>query len=95
MKRLRYTDDDGRVWVTTVPDDAPDSHAQIGIPYGPPDLAGMGLPDDVSIRLHNALVDHDVLTFADFKKKRGAVLVAIRTALQIDIQALEALYFQS
>lgn len=92
MKRVTYTDADGRKWVTLIPDDAPDSHASMGIIIGPPDLSSLEYPEPVAIRLHNALVDRDVLTWDDFRRNRQVVQGALKWALRADIQALEAIY---
>lgn len=92
MRNVRHADASGRIWITSIPDDAPDRHASMGIPIGPPDLSELDLPEDLAIRLHNALVERDILTWRDFRRNRQAVLGAVKWALRADIQALEQLY---
>ena len=92
MRNVRHTDSTGRIWITSIPDGAPDSHASMGLPVGPPDLSKLELPEPLAVRLHNALVDRNVLTWRDFRRNRAAVLAALKWALGADIQRLERLY---
>lgn len=92
MKNVRHTDASGRIWITSIPDDAPERHASMGLAIGPPDLSELDLPEDLSIRLHNALVERDILTWEQFRRNRKAVLGALKWALRADIQRLEQLY---
>ena len=92
MKNVRHTDTTGRIWVTSIPDDAPDRHASMGVPVGPPDISGLELPEPLAVRLHNALVERDILTWRQFRRNRQAVLGALKWALRADIQGLEAIY---
>ncbi|MEE8360815.1 MAG: hypothetical protein V3R71_01605 [Gemmatimonadales bacterium] len=92
MRQVRYTDSTDRIWITSIPDDAPNGHASMGLIVGPPDLSALELPEPLAIRLHNALVERDILTWHDFRRNRAAVLGALKWALKADIQALEILY---
>ena len=92
MKNVRHTDPTGRVWITSIPDDAPNSHASMGLPIGPPDLSTLELPEELATRLHNALVERNILTWDQFRRNRTAVLGALKWALRADIQRLETLY---
>lgn len=92
MRQARYTDPVGRIWVTTIPDDAPEAHASMGIPYGPPDLAALRLPEDLEVDLHNSLVEFGILTWNDFRKDHQRANAALRKGLAVTLGTLEALY---
>lgn len=91
-RRVTYTDDAGRRWVVVLPDDKPISDAAMGIPVGPPSMEPLGLPEEIEVRLHNALVDRGLLTERDFKTRRSHVMGALQTALKVDIVRVAALY---
>jgi hypothetical protein len=92
MRRSTYTDNAGRIHVVLLPDDAPDSHATLGIPVGPPSLAALGLPEELEIRLHNQLVARNVLTAADAKARRSDILGALQKALSMDTDRVATCY---
>lgn len=83
------------MWVTLLPDHEPDAHADMGIIVGPPDISSLGYSEDLTRRLHNALVERDILTWADFRRNRTLVLGALKDALRVDISALEGLYHEA
>ena len=92
MRRAQYTASDGRVFVTAIPEAAPDTHADIGVPIGPPDLSTLKLPDDWTVRLQNALVAHGILTYEDYRRNPMAVRGAINSAMREQLRELEAIY---
>jgi len=91
-RRVTYTDDAGRRWVVMLPEGKPDSDASMGIPVGPPSLEPLGLPEEIEVRLHNALVDRGLLTERDAKMRRSHLLGALQAALKVDIVRVAALY---
>jgi hypothetical protein len=92
MRQARHTDDKGRIHVVLLPDDAPDSHAALGIPVGPPSLKSLGLPEEIETRLHNQLVARRILTAADAKAHRTDVFGALQKALSVDINRVITCY---
>lgn len=92
MKQARYTDDDGRIWVTFLPDEAPDTMAAQGVPHGPASLEPLGLPLEVEVRLHNELVHRGILTEQDVKRRMPDVQSALMAALKVDVLRIAALY---
>ena len=92
MRRVSYTDPDGRKWVTEIPNDAPDSHADMGIPVGPPEIVGEGWPDELCVRVQNALVDRGIITWQDFRRRRKEAVGAVNSALGSMVTRVERLY---
>lgn len=95
MRQVKHTDDKGRIQVVLIPDDAPDSHATLGIPVGPPSLAALGLPEEIETRLHNQLVARNLLTVADVKARRSDVFGALQKALGVDVNRVVTCYTES
>lgn len=92
MKQARYTDDDGRIWVTLLPEEAPDTMAEQGVPHGPPSMEPLGLPLEVEVRLHNELVHREILTEHDVRRRQPEVQAALMAALKVDALRIAALY---
>lgn len=92
MRRVSYTDPDGRKWVTEIPNDAPDSHANMGIVVGPPEIAVDGWPEDLCIRVQNALVDRGILTWDDFRRRRKEAVGAVNGSLGSMVTKVETIY---
>lgn len=81
-----YTATDGRHYKVLVPDHAaPDTWAR-GIYIGPPDLSGLGLPEEVSVRLHNELFNRGIITQSDANARRPEVHAALMYALRVDAE---------
>ncbi len=91
-RRVTYTDDAGRRWTVLLPDDKPDSDAPMGIPVGPPSLESLELPEELEVRLHNALHDRGLLTARDIKVRRSHLTGALQSAFRVDIVRVAALY---
>lgn len=85
MRRAIWTDPSGRRWTTEIPDDAPDSDAEIGVPIGPPSLDFLDLPEALAVRLHNALHDRGLLTYEDVRRRRPDVSSAIISAAKLGV----------
>lgn len=93
LRQVSWTDDLGRKWVSRIPEGAADDEAPRGIPYGPPPLDDLGLPDELQTRLHNQLVDRGLLTPADLRRKGvGEVASALMAALRVDAGRVAALF---
>ena len=86
-----YTDEEGRRWKVKAPlgSSAP---ASMGIPVGPPDISDLGLPFDVSVRLHNQLFNRGLFTKRDLRGRGQEVFAAVQAAYRVDVQAVTALY---
>lgn len=95
MRQVTYTDDKGRIHVVLIPDNAPDSHATLGIPVGPPSLAALGLPKEIEVRLHNQLAARRILTATDARKRRMDIFAAWQKALAVDINRIITCYNES
>lgn len=91
LVRAKYQDDEGRWWVVLVPPGHEDE-ASMGIPVGPPDLASLGLPEAVEVRLHNQLFNRGLLTARDLKGRGQEVFAALQAAYRVDQGAVTALY---
>ena len=92
MKEVSYIGAGGRIWWVRLPDNLPDSEAQLGIPIGPPSLEGLGLPEEIEIALHNQLAARRIFTSRDIKTRRADVLAAIQGALKLDSEKIRNLY---
>lgn len=86
-----YKDDEGRWWKVRIPSGAQDQ-AAMGIPVGPPDLSTLGLPEEVSVRLHNQLFHRGLFTRADLRGRGQEVFAAVQAAFKVDASAVTALY---
>ena len=87
-----YEDEDGRWWVVAVPEG--ETNLEMGIPIGPPDLSGMGLPHDTEVRLHNQLFNRGLITAKDIRGSNGSqkVFAAIQSAFRTDVAAVTSQY---
>lgn len=92
MRESEYIDSEGRKWCVGLPDDAPDSHAPMGVRIGPPSLESLGLPKDIEVRLHNELYNRRLFSLADVERRRQDVLGAIMAIFRLDTQKVIELY---
>lgn len=92
LRRVTWQDDEGRQYVTLIPEDAPDSDASIGVPVGPPSLSPLGLPKDIEIQLHNELFHRGLITATDVKRRQQDVISALQSALKVAAQEIILLY---
>lgn len=88
MKRLTYTDGDGRKFLVLMPDNMPESQISKGVRLGPPDLSFLHLPIDVEIRLNNQLFARGIIETPNLAEINNA----LHAALKVDAQAIAALY---
>ena len=94
MRETTFTDNMGRKWLVTLPDDAPDVAASMGPRIGPPPLDELGLPTDIEVRLHNQLHDRGLFTLRDALKRRIEVFAALQAAFRVETEAIISLYRQ-
>lgn len=92
MRDVSYQDGRGRWHKVLLPEGVPDSHIEYAIDVGPPDLDSLGLPEDVTTRLHNQLYWRGLYTFKEVRSRRQEVLAALQAAYQVDIVRLSNLF---
>lgn len=92
MRKLTYEDGKGRKFLVEVPDNAPESHAKMGVRIGPPDLAALALPLATEVRLNNALFTRGLFTKGDLHGRRTEMFAALQAAYRADVQVLDTLY---
>ena len=78
--------------MVNIPDNAPNSDASVGVPIGPPSLAGLGLPGDLEIALHNQLFARKIWTSNDIKRSRADVISALKAAYKLDAEKIYVHY---
>ena len=84
MRHVFYTDNRGRKRRTLIRDTDPDSAAERGIPADPPDVLQLDW-DSLPAKLHNALVDRGLYTWADVQRSRDGLTGAILDVLRVDL----------
>lgn len=75
-----------------VPDGAAENTWRYGVLIGPPDLAQLGLPSDVEVRLNNELFNRGLITKKDLRKRGHEITAALQAALKVDAQAIMFAY---
>ena len=85
-----YVDDEGRHWAVLMPEGH--EHPEMGIPFGPPDLASLDLPLDVEVRLHNQLFNRQLYTLRDVRRDPDGIKASIQAAYRLDFQRVTGLY---
>lgn len=95
MREVTYTDGLGQMFLTRIPDSAPDAHAAFGVRVGPPELDTLGLPIEIQVRLHNELYARRVWTWAELRARRADVADALRTALKLGVGDIERVYWDA
>lgn len=92
LRRVQYTDEVGRKWVTEVPAGWPESDAASGLPVGPASLEALKLPLEWELRLHNELVARNLLTYADVASRPQDVEAALRSVLRTGAREVQELF---
>lgn len=82
----------GRQTARIVPDGAPQQTWSAGVLIGPPDLASLGLNEEVTTRLHNELYNRGILRRSDVRYRRPEIHAALMAALRVDADRIVALY---
>lgn len=95
MRQIEYQDERGRKYLVRLPDDAPDSDAEKGVPIGPPDIVDeLELPEPFATRLHNELFNNR-LWGLDIIRKRPKILFGIlQRLLKVDVHMIINAYAQ-
>lgn len=91
-REATWTDDEGRHWVTLIPDNAPDDHAPMGVPVGPEPLDALDLPLDFAVRLHNQLHARRIFGFDEAVRRPNDIAQAVRAAVKVDAHRIIDLY---
>jgi hypothetical protein len=92
LREAHWEDEEGRYWKVSLPSDAPDGDARIGIPIGPPSLVSLGLPLEIEVRLHNQLYSRGILTQRDAQRRRQEIRGALIGALKVDVGRIIDVY---
>ena len=98
MRFVIWTDPSGRRWRRGIPDAAPDSEAEYGVPAGPPDLEDIALAagwsEELAIALHNQLADRELWDARALRQKGGhkSLTPAIMGAMRLDAGSVAAAY---
>lgn len=90
LVKAELVDEGGRHWAVMVPfeDDDPEK----GIVIGPPDVSELGLPESVSVKLHNELYRRGLITKDNLRGRAGEVFAALQAAYKADTTAVLNLY---
>lgn len=92
LRRTTWIGPDGRKWLRGIPEGAPLSDAAIGVPLGPPDLSDLELPEEIHVRLHNALFDRNVFSARDARKDPREINSALVSAFRVSTHRILQLY---
>lgn len=92
MRRVSYTDHEGRLRVSMIPEEALDIEAEVGVPIGPPDLSGLKLPLEIEVRLNNELYHRGILDARDALRNRQEIVYALQAALKVDAERIFGMY---
>ena len=92
LVQVEHVDSDGRYWAVLMPE-GEEEKSEMGIPIGPPDLSGLGLPLGIEVNLHNQLYRRGLFTLRDVKgRKQNEVFAALQAALKVDVIKVTALF---
>jgi hypothetical protein len=92
LKEVDWTDAEGRIWRTLIPQSVSDADAQRGVPVGPPSLEDLELPLAIEVRLHNQLHARRLFTIKDVKARRRDIVGALLAVFKLDAQHIAELY---
>ncbi len=92
LREVDWTDAEGRIWRTLIPQNVSDSEAQRGVPVGPPSLEDLGLPLAHEVRLHNQLHARRLFTIKDVRTRRRDIVGALLAVFKLDAQRIVELY---
>lgn len=91
-KQVDWTDDDGRKFKMSVPDDAEESEWAYGNPIGPPSLASLGLPLREEVRLNNFLHAMGIFNARQAHYNRAHIQAAWQRTLAVGTEAIVDVY---
>ena len=92
MRETQYADSKGRLRKVVVPDNAPESHAPMGLVIGPPDMDKLGLSEALTTRLHNQLFHRGLFTYKDARARRGEIFSALQAVLSVEVNLIMEQY---
>ena len=93
MRVLDYIDERGRKYSVRLPDSAPDSDAEKGIPLGPPDVVdSLGLPEPMATEIHNKLFEYKLFSAKDVSRRPGVLHSIIQSTLKLDVARVMEAY---
>lgn len=96
MRTVDWTDHRGRNYRSYLPDNVPDSQAEIGILIGPPDIVDeVGIPEPLATRLHNLLHRRGLYNIRAARKNPNALQGALQAALKVDMNILMQAFQES
>lgn len=90
MKRVQWTDSDGRKFYSYIPEGVTEAQAHIGVPIGPPSLESLELPLELEVRLNNALFDRGIIEKKDVNYDE--IRYALLAVLKLDALKVGQLY---
>jgi len=95
MKQVEYTDERGRKYLVTLPDNVPDSEADKGVLIGPPDVAdALGLHEPLATRIHNELFTNKLWNVHIVRKQPKLLFGILQRVLKIDVHRLMSAYME-
>lgn len=95
MKEVQFTNEIGRNFIYSLPDDAPDEDVEMGHLMGPPDIVGnLELPEPFATQLHNELLNRGLLSYEDVRQNPKSLQGALQAVLKLDVQRLYNAYLQ-
>lgn len=92
MRTIDYTDDEGLVQRSLVPEGASDEEAPLGVPVGVDIVDGLtrgGMPYETAKRLQNELRLRGVWGYKNVRKRSAEeIFAALQAAFRIDVAAV-------
>jgi hypothetical protein len=76
MKLVNWTDKEGRMHRSAIPNSAEPSMAPHGVPYGPPELDQLDW-EALKLEINNALARHGLYTWDDVQRDPNGVGIAL------------------
>lgn len=92
MMVVTHVDDLERRTIVQVPEGTPETRYAQGIVVGPPDLSSLGMPEEVTTRLHNELYHRGIVRRGDARLRRAEVHASLVAALKVDVEHIITLY---
>jgi len=83
MRDVMWTDKTGRKHISTIRDNDDDSIAKRGIPKDPPNIDS--ILDACKVPLHNALVEHGLLSYNDVMAAQNALTNLVNGLIKREI----------
>ncbi len=90
LVQTSYQDGDGKHWAVWLPEGEED--VTKGIPIGPQDISGLGLPKDIELALHNQLFHRGLFNWRDIRHNQRELVAAIQAAYKVDAAKINNLY---